>query len=48
MLVAPDFYLPFKIRTDASKKPGAMGAVIEQDHGVIAYASKHQPRNDTR
>lgn len=41
MLVAPDFSLSFVIRTDASKKPGAMGAVLEQEHGVIAYASRH-------
>lgn len=47
-LVAPDFSLSFVIRTDASKKPGAMGAVLEQQHGVIAYASRHYTSAEER
>lgn len=41
MLVAPDFSKPFQVYCDASKLGGAMGAVLQQNHGVIAYASKH-------
>lgn len=41
ILVAPIFSLSFKFRTDASKKPRALRTVLEQDHAVIAYASRH-------
>lgn len=41
MLVSPNFSKPFRVYCDASKLSGAMGAVLEQDHGVIAYASQH-------
>lgn len=41
MLVSPDFSRPFRVYCDASKLGNAMGAVLEQDHGVIAFASRH-------
>lgn len=48
MLVSPNFSLPFRIYCDASKLGGAMGAVLEQDHGVIAYASQHFSPTENR
>lgn len=41
MLVSLDFSKLFRVYCDASKLGGAIGAVLEQDHGVIAYPSRH-------
>lgn len=41
VLVAPDFSKPFDVYCDASTTGQAMGAVLQQSHGVIAYASRH-------
>jgi transposase InsO family protein len=38
ILSFPDFEKPFKLEVDASKK--GVGAVLSQEHGVIAYASR--------
>jgi hypothetical protein len=48
LLVAPDYSKPFEVYCDASKLGEAMGAVIQQDHGVIAYASRHYNNAETR